>query len=161
MTAYLLNGALCSILFNLICNMTTFWKRYSLTFWPHPLGQECSCGQNICYHVAASVVSFNLICNITIFWKSLILAWPHPLSPSYGLGLRPSTEIAFDMFHIYCCSACMQSFSKNINNCLSYCKIWIFDLWPLRWGQRGWGKTLTLPCLTIGICQSWSIVRSC
>ena len=64
--------------FNLICNMTTFRKRYSLTFWPHPLGWGCVCGQNICYHVAASVVSFNLICNMTIFWKSLILTSAPP-----------------------------------------------------------------------------------
>ena len=53
-------------------------ERFSLTFWPHPLGRGCVCGQNICYHVAASIVSFNLICNVTIFWKSLILA----LAPS-------------------------------------------------------------------------------
>ena len=25
-----------------------------------------------------------------------------------------------------------------------------------RWGQRGWGKTLTLPCLSTGTWQSWS-----
>ena len=56
-------------------------KKYSLTFWPHPLGRGCVCGQNICYHVAASVVSFNLICNMNIFWKSLILtAAPPPKS---------------------------------------------------------------------------------
>ena len=77
--------------FDLICNITTFRKKYSLTFWPHPLGQGCVCGQNICYSVAASIVSFNLICNMTIFWKSLILAsGPHPLSPPKGLGPRPS-----------------------------------------------------------------------
>ena len=64
--------------FNLICNMTTFRKRYSLTFWPHPLGRGCVCGQNICYHVAARVVSFNLICNMTIFWKNLILTLSPP-----------------------------------------------------------------------------------
>ena len=74
------HGALCSIPFNLICNMTTFSKIYSLTFWPHPLDQGCVCGQNICYHVAASVVSFNLICNMTTFWKIYSLTfWPHPL----------------------------------------------------------------------------------
>ena len=56
--------------FNLICNMTTFRKISSLTFWHHPLGQGCVCGKNICYHAAASVASFNLICNMTIFWKS-------------------------------------------------------------------------------------------
>ena len=78
------HGALCPIPFNLICNMTTFSKRYSLTFWPHPLGQGCVCGQNICYHVAASVVSFNLIYNMTIFWKSLILASASPLKSTKG-----------------------------------------------------------------------------
>ena len=26
------------IRFNLICNMPMFWKRWILTFWPHPLG---------------------------------------------------------------------------------------------------------------------------
>ena len=77
MTAYCFHGALCSIPFNLICNMT-FGKRYSLTFWCHPLGRGCVCGQNICYHVAASVISFNLICNMTIFWKSFILASAPP-----------------------------------------------------------------------------------
>ena len=65
-------------------------KMYSLTFWPHPLGRGRVCGQNICYHVAASVVSFNLICNMTIFWKSLILASAPPLSTPKGLGPRPS-----------------------------------------------------------------------
>ena len=57
-------------------------KRYSLTFWPHPLGRVCVCGQNICYHVAASLIGFNLICNMSIFYKSFILApaglWPRP-----------------------------------------------------------------------------------
>ena len=49
---------------------------------------------------------------------------PHPLSPPKGLGIRPSNwNSVCHMFHIYCCSACMQNFSKNINNCLSYCEI--------------------------------------
>ena len=73
------HGALCSIPFNLICNMTTFRKRYSLTFWPHPLGQGCVCEQNICYHIAASVVSFNLICNMTTFRKDIV--WPFDPTP--------------------------------------------------------------------------------
>ena len=119
----------------LIKSDNTFRKIYSLTFWPHPLGQGCVCEQNICYHVAASVVSFNLICNMTIFWNSLILASaPAPLVHPTGSDPGLQTKIPFDRFHIYCCSVCMQNFSKNINNCLSYCKIKIFDLWPLRWG---------------------------
>ena len=148
--------------FNLICNMTTFRKIYSFTFWPHPLGWGCVWGQNICYHVAASVVSFNLICNMTIFWKSLILA-SAPL-PKSTQGARNQ---AFKLkSHLICfisiaaLPACKIS-AKNINNCLSYCEIQIFDLWPLRWGQRGWGKTFKLPFLSTGTWQSWSIARSC
>ena len=143
--------------FNLICNMTTFRKRYNLTFWPHPLGRGCVCGQNICYHVAASFASFNLICNMTIFWKSLILTLaPPPKStqqaPTQAFKLK-SRLICF--ISIAALPVCKIS-AKNINNCLSYCEIQIFDLWPLRWGQRGLGKTLILPCLSTGTWQSWS-----
>ena len=59
-------------------------------FDPHPLDRGCVCGQNICYHFAASIVSFNFISNMTIFWKSLFWPRPHPLSPPKGLGPRPS-----------------------------------------------------------------------
>ena len=148
--------------FNLICYMTTFRKIYSLTFWPQPLGLGCVCGQNICYHVAASVVSFNLTCNMTIFWKSLILASAPPrkctqrtLTQAFKLKFRLICFIS-----IIALPSCIISV-KNIDNRLSYCEIKIFDLWPLRWGQRGLGKTLTLPCLDTGTWQSWSILRSC
>ena len=60
--------------------MTTFRKRSVLTFWPHPLGRGYVCGENICYHVAASLVSFYLICSMTTFRKIYSLTfWPHPL----------------------------------------------------------------------------------
>ena len=110
--------------FNLICNMTTFRKRYSLTFWPHPLGGGCVCGQNICYHVAASVVSFNLICNMTIFWKSLILTSASPT--------KSTQQARTQAFKLKFCLICFISIAalpvceisaKNINNCLSYCEI--------------------------------------
>ena len=148
--------------FNLICNMTTFRKTYSLTFWPHPLGQGCVCGQNICYHVAASVISFNLTCNMTIFWKSLILASaPPPKSTQWTRTQAFKLKSRWICFiSIAALPACKIS-AKNINSCLSYCEIKIFILWPLKWGQRGRGKTLTLPCLSTGTWQSWSIVRSC
>ena len=148
--------------FNLICNMTTFRKIYSLAFWPHPLGRGCVCGQNICYHVAASVASFNLICNMTIFWKSLILASAPPPKSTKGArnqAFKLKSRLICFIF-IAALPTCKIS-AKNINNCLSYCEIYIFDLWPLRWGQRGWGKTLTLPFLSTGTWQSWSIARSC
>ena len=166
-------------------------KIYSLTFWPHPLRWGCVYGPNICYHVAASFISFNLICNMTtfdlltpppgsrvsvgkillpcccqlhmtIYWKSLILASTQPPKPTQ----RTKTQ-AFKLKSRLICfksiaalPACKIS-AKNINNCPSYCEIKIFDLWSLRWGQRGWGKTLTLPCLFTGTWQSWSIVRTC
>ena len=72
--------------------MITFRKRYSLTFWPHPQGWGCVCGQNICYHVATSIVSFNLIGNMTMFRKIYSLTfWPHPL----GRGCVCGQNICF------------------------------------------------------------------
>ena len=133
-----------------------------MTFWPHPLGQGCVCGQNTCYHVAASIVSFNLICNMTIFWKSLILASaPPPKSTQRTQTLAFKLKSRLICFISITALPACKIWAKNINNCLSDCEIKIFDLWPLRRGQRGWGKTLTLPCLSTGTWQSWSIVRSC
>ena len=59
-----LHGALCSILFNLICNMATFRKNV-LT----PGAEDvCKC-MNICLQVTAFVIPFNLICNMTVLKK--------------------------------------------------------------------------------------------
>ena len=57
-----LHGALCSIPFNLICNMTTFRKKKNSTFDLTP-GVEgvCVCKDRICLHIAAFVIPFNLI----------------------------------------------------------------------------------------------------
>ena len=53
-----------SILFELImfCKILNFDL-----FTPRARGWEGVPGQNICYHVAASVIPFNLICNMTVF----------------------------------------------------------------------------------------------
>ena len=32
------------ILFNVICNMTMFWKSWIMTYWPHPQGREVGGG---------------------------------------------------------------------------------------------------------------------
>ena len=118
------HGALWSIPFNLICNMTTFRKRYSLTFWPHPLGRGCVCGQNIYYHVAASVVSFNLICNMTIFWKSLILtSAPPPKSTQQARTQAFKLKSRLICFISIAALPVCKISAKNINNCLSYCEI--------------------------------------
>ena len=89
--------------FNLICNITVFWKSWILTFWLQPGGPGMEagggggggkgvCWQNICHHAAAFVIPFNLICNMTVFWKSWILTLiPLPKS-TQGVRYRPSVE---------------------------------------------------------------------
>ena len=89
-------------------------KRYSLTFWPHPLGGGCVSRQNICYHVAASVVSFNLICNMTTFRKIYSLTfWPHPLGRESVCGQNICYHVvaSFVSFNLICN---MTIFWKNL-----------------------------------------------
>ena len=141
--------------FNLICNMTTFRKIYSLTYWPHPLGRGGVCGQKICFHNVASFVSFNLICNMTIFCKNLILTSAPP-PKSNRLGPRPSNQNPVwyvSYLLLLCLYAKFQQ--KILTIALVIAKL---NIWPLtlRWVQRGWGKTLTLPCLSTSTWQSWS-----
>ena len=73
--------------FNLICNITMFWKSWIFTFTPPRVRGVGVCGQDICYDVAAFVIPFNLICNMTMFWKSWILTfWPQPLGQWSGVS---------------------------------------------------------------------------
>ena len=92
-------------------------------------------GQNICYHVAALMFPFNVICNMIMPQKSWILTfWPHPLSPPRDLAQafdQKSRLICF--LFIVTLSACKISV-KNNDNWLSFCKIYIFDLWS-HWGE--------------------------
>ena len=104
------------ILFNLVCNLTMFWKSWILTCWPQGQGMGWLglCGQNICYHVAAFMFPFNVICNLIMFQKSWILTfWPQPLRQPRGSGTGLWSNIAFDMFLIYCNSVCMRNFCKK------------------------------------------------
>ena len=104
------------ILFNLVCNLTMFWKSWILTFDPRVRGWQWAGlpWQNICYHVAAFIFPFNVICNMVMFRKSWILTfWPHPLSPPRGSGTGLWSKIAFDLFLIYCNSVCMRNFCKK------------------------------------------------
>ena len=72
--------ALCSIPFNLICNMTTFRKEMFLHFYPNwglgvckdrVLGEGGSTGQifSIMLLHVSSPLTFNWICNMTNFRK--------------------------------------------------------------------------------------------
>ena len=73
------------ILFNLICNMTLFWKSWILSYLPHPQGRGWSAGKIfVTMLLHAFVILFNLIYNMTVFWKSWMLTyWPH----QHGLGV--------------------------------------------------------------------------
>ena len=65
--------------FNLICNMTMFWKSWD--FWPHPRVGERGLRAKYflpSYYVAACVIPLNLISNMTIFWKNWILVSAAP-----------------------------------------------------------------------------------
>ena len=68
-----LHGALCSIPFNLICNISF---KNVLAFWPNPRGRGCVQGQNMCLHGALCSIPFNLICNMSIFRKKVDLLTP-------------------------------------------------------------------------------------
>ena len=63
------------IAFNFIGNMTMFWKRWILNFWPPGSGGGGGGSARIIFatmlHVAAPVIPFNLICNMTMFWKKV------------------------------------------------------------------------------------------
>ena len=83
-------------------------------------GQGCVCWQSICYHVAACVGSFDM--QHYHIPKKLNFGIGPPLIHPRGLDSGLQTNILYDMFHIYCSSAYMQNFSKNIGHCLCYCK---------------------------------------
>ena len=134
------------ILFNLICNMTMFWKSRIIPFEPsHRVwggGERVGRYLRVKYllHIAAFLILFNLICDMNMFWKSRILTY-RPYSQGRGglswdprakylLSCYPGGETqAFDrksrlicfIFIIPLC-ACKISV-KNINNFLNYYEI--------------------------------------
>ena len=62
------------ILFNLICNMTMFWKKLNFDLLTPYKGSKCGVcvGGSAGNHIAAFVILFNLTCNMTMFWT-----WPY------------------------------------------------------------------------------------
>ena len=93
-------------------------------FDPTPWVEGVSVGKNICYHVAASVVSFNLICNMTIFWKSLILtSAPPPKSTQQARTQAFKLKSRLICFISIAALPVCKISAKHINNCLSYCEI--------------------------------------
>ena len=111
--------------FNLICNMTMFWKFWNLTYWPHPRAGGGGLRANYCYHVAAFMILFNLICNMTVFWKF----WPFDPTPRVGGG---SVGKIFATMLCICDSI---SFHMQHDHVL---KSWIFTFWPHPQGGGLW-----------------------
>ena len=97
----------------------------------------------------------NLICKMIMFWKSCILTfWPHSLSSPRGLCTGFRSKITFDTFLIYCNAVCIRNFCKNIDIWLSYCEIYILDLWP----HRGGGGDGTFLIMVMLIYRHWVIM---
>ena len=138
-----LYGVLCSIPFNLICNMITFRKKNVLTFWPHPWSQGYVCEQNICYHVAVCFIHFNLICNITIFQKTWFLALVPPPRPPRGWVPGLETKIPPNRFCItlFLCLHCKISVEILRNDLvIAKFKYLTFDpTWSVKGGGGGGG----------------------
>ena len=91
--------ALCPIPFNLICNMTTFRKKYFDLLTPPP-GRGCV-GVKYLPPCCFMRHPFNLIINMTIFW--LVEFWPppHPLSQPRGqnsVKILPIFKIKVDLY---------------------------------------------------------------
>ena len=65
--------------FNLIWNMTIFWKSWILTFWPHSLGswERGTVGKLFDIMLLHYLIPFNLTCYMTMFSKRWSLTyWP-------------------------------------------------------------------------------------
>ena len=127
-----------------------------------PLGLGCVCGQNICYHVATSVVSINLICNRTIFWKSLILASIPPPKSTQGTRTQAfklkSRLICF--ISIPALPACKIS-AKILTIALVIAKLTYLTFDPLGGVKGGGLKLATAMLIYRHLAKSWFIVRCC
>ena len=84
----------------------------------------------------------------------------------FGLSPTPKSTPGETKIKLKSCLICFISIAalqasklsaKSIDSCLSYFEILIVNICPLRWGQRGWGRPLPLPCLSTGTGQSLSI----
>ena len=114
--------------FDLIYNMTIFWKSLTL-----------------------GIISIKIFVTMLLhtwfplFWYSTwpcsekvkfdLLTPPPTLSPPRGLGLGLWSKIMFDMFHIYCTSICMWNFRKKYWQLTELLPNLIFDIWSDLRGQ--------------------------
>ena len=130
------------ILFNLICNMTMFWEKLNLTYWPHPkwVGGEGGGGGGATMLLHSW---FSLIWYATWSCFEKVEFWPHLLSPCRRWDTDLWLKIMLDMFHIYCTSVCMRNFHKKYKQLTELLRNSI-------WGQWGGVNFLSLSCLSTG-----------
>ena len=133
--------------FNLICNMTMFWKSWILTCWPHPQGRG--------WGSAGKIYGTMLLHS----WFSLMwyATWPC----SENVEFRPIDSITRVrvsggrgncMQHIWYCVAAIVILLNLIGNMIVFWKSWILIYWPHSQGRRGGAA-----CKIFGtvLLQSW------
>ena len=120
-----LHGALCSISFNLKCNMTLFSKKKKLTFWPHPRGSVCVCKDRICACMVL-YAPFPLI-----EYATLLLS-----GKKNDLTLSRGWRVCVLWQNMYLRVAAFVILFKMICTMTMFWKSWILTFWPPRIG--GW-----------------------
>ena len=133
------------ILFNLICNMTVFWKSWMLTT-PQVSGGGVGGGLWVKYLLPCCWIrdSLKLICNMTMFWKSWILTFwtqpppPPPVHPVDRTQALDQNHVWYASYLLYLCLH-VKSVKILTNELLRNLNIW--PLIPPE-GSGGWGKIL-------------------
>ena len=125
------------ILFNLICNMTLFWKSWILSYLPHPQGRGWSAGKIfVTMLLHAFVILFNLIYNMTVFWKSWMLTyWPHQHGLGVAAGKIFATILLQSWFSLiwyatWPCSETVAALVILLNLICNMTMFWKSEFWP-------------------------------
>ena len=116
--------------FNLICNMTVYWKRGILTYWPHPLGP--SRGWDSGLRSKSTFYMFYIIyCTSVCIWKYWQLTqllrnlniWP--VTPLRGQGPSVWVKVLFTVMLIYRHWVIMVN-SQKLSDNIVFGEMWSF-----------------------------------
>ena len=129
--------------FNLICNMTLFWKSKTLTFWPLGSG-TCVwggvCGENICYHVCY-ISWFQVIWYATWLRSEKVEFWPVNRIPRVG-----GQGDLWTKYLVPCYCICDSNKFDVLKRMLT---LWPHPLWSQGRGGGGSSGKHLLPCCCI------------